>query len=52
MRVTNTGCSDPRGVAKFGNKKAQLIAVGLGMVVAWGRIELPTRGFSVRCSTN
>ncbi len=21
-------------------------------LVAWGRIELPTRGFSIRCSTN
>jgi hypothetical protein len=21
-------------------------------MVAWGRIELPTRGFSIRCSTN
>ena len=23
-----------------------------GELVAWGRIELPTRGFSIRCSTN
>jgi len=22
------------------------------LMVAWDRIELPTRGFSVRCSTN
>jgi hypothetical protein len=25
---------------------------GLAPVVAWGGIEPPTRGFSVRCSTN
>ena len=25
---------------------------GLRIMVAGGRIELPTRGFSVRCSTN
>jgi F420-dependent methylenetetrahydromethanopterin dehydrogenase len=25
---------------------------GLGHLVAWGGIEPPTRGFSIRCSTN
>lgn len=38
MRVTNTGCSDPRGVAKSGNKKAQLITVGLWMVVEYSTL--------------
>jgi hypothetical protein len=25
---------------------------GLSILVAWGGIEPPTRGFSIRCSTN
>jgi hypothetical protein len=30
---------------------SNIAAAGVQMV-AWGRIELPTRGFSIRCSTN